>query len=79
MTVEMAAEQGGLILALLTFGFLLRFIPCKINFYDKFNIRVDDLGFYSSRVLNLMPKCDYIFKTLCLDPAGNFKNGRPQT
>jgi hypothetical protein len=48
MTVEMAAEQGGLILALLTFGFLLRFIPCKINFYDKFNIRVDDLGFYSS-------------------------------
>ena len=70
---EMAVGQGGLILALLNFGFFLRFMPCKINFYDKFNIRVDDLGYYSSRDLNLLPKCDYILKTLCLDPAGNVK------
>jgi hypothetical protein len=53
---RMAAGQGGLILALLTLGFLLRFIPCKINFYDKSNIRVDDLGYYSSRDLNVLPK-----------------------
>ena len=72
-TDKMAAGQGGMILALLTFGFLLRFIPCKINFYDKSNIRVDDLGYYSSRSLNLQPKCNYVLKTLCLDPAGNVK------
>jgi hypothetical protein len=68
-TDKMGAGQGGLILALLTFGFLLRFIPCKINCYDKSNIRVDDLGYYSSRNLNLLPKCNYVLKTLCLDPA----------
>jgi len=69
----MAAGQGGLILALLTLGFLLRFIPCKINFYDKSNIRVDDLGYYSSRDLNVLPKCDYVLKTLRPDPAGYIK------
>ena len=69
----MAAGQGGLILALLTLEFLLRFIPCKINFYDKSNIRVDDLGYYSSRDLNVLPKCDYVLKTLCPDPAGYVK------
>jgi hypothetical protein len=69
----MATAQGGLMLALLTFGFLLRFITCKINFYDKSNIRVDDLGYYSSRHLHLLPKCDYVLKALCPYPAGSVK------